>query len=88
MEAKQLWQKNGFTIRLAKASDAADYYFQNYCPLDKNVARLTGRAEKAYLRAGFKREGVRRDAVMAGSKYADDILMAILEDDWREPVEN
>lgn len=185
MEAKQLWQKNGFTIRLAKASDAADYYFQNYCPLDKEVARLTGcketfskdevisffmksladedrrffliiapdgqiigesvineidwtlrcanfriclfhpaqrgqgigswavrvtrdfafeqlklhrleldvfsfnpRAEKAYLRAGFKREGVRRDAVMDGGKYADDILMAILEDDWRELVKN
>ncbi|MCD5542627.1 GNAT family N-acetyltransferase [Lactobacillus delbrueckii] len=149
---KATWQKDGFRIRLAKASDVDDYYFQNYCPLDKGVARLTGckehftkeevtsfflkaieetdryffliidpngkiigesvinaidwdlrranfristglnwtsfsfnlRAEKAYLRAGFKREGVLRDAVFDRGKYADDILMAILEDDWRK----
>ena len=42
------------------------------------------RAEKAYLKAGFKREGVRRDAVKDGDKYADDILMAILEGEWKE----
>lgn len=42
------------------------------------------RAEKAYLKAGFKKEGVLRDAVMDGEKYADDILMAMLEDDWRK----
>ncbi len=172
--------KDGYLIRLAKAEDAANYYEQNYCPLDKEVARLTGckevftkeevtsfflksleekdryffliiapdgriigesvineidwdlrcanfriglfhttergkgigtwatevtrdfafeklklhrleldvysfnpRAEKAYLKAGFKREGVLRDAVMDGNQYADDILMAILEDEWK-----
>ena len=41
------------------------------------------RAEKVYLKAGFKREGVLRDAIMDGDKYADDILMSILEDEWR-----
>ena len=176
---KATWQKDGFTIRLAQASDVEDYYSQNYCPLDKEVARLTGckehftkeevtsfflkaieetdryfflildpagkiigesvineidwdlcranfricifhpaergkgigswavevsrdfafdqlhlhrleldvfsfnpRAEKAYLRAGFKWEGVLRDAVLDRGQYADDIIMAILEDDW------
>ncbi len=171
--------KDGYLIRLANAGDAANYYEQNYCPLDKEVARLTGckevftkeevtsfflksleekdryffliiapdgriigesvineidwdlrcanfrialyhtaergkgigtwatevtrdfafeklklhrleldvysfnpRAEKAYLKAGFKREGILRDAVMDGDKYADDILMSILEDEW------
>ena len=39
---KATWQKDGFTIRLAQASDVEDYYSQNYCPLDKEVARLTG----------------------------------------------
>ncbi|MGN0517832.1 MAG: GNAT family N-acetyltransferase [Acutalibacteraceae bacterium] len=174
-------KKNGFTIRLARKEDAENYFVQNYCPLDKEVARLTGckeeftreevisfflksideddryffliiapdgrivgetvineinwelrcanfrigiyhstergqglgtwatevtrdfafeklklhrleldvfsfnpRAEKAYLKAGFKKEGVLRDAIMDGDKYADDILMAILEDDWRK----
>lgn len=174
-----LSEKDGFLIRLAAAGDAADYYRQNYCPLDPEVARLTGskvtfseeevtsfflksieednryffliiapdgrivgesvineidwvrrcanfrigifhgtdrekgigtwateatrdfafeelhlhrleldvysfnpKAEKVYLKAGFKREGVLRDAVMDGDEYADDILMSILEDEW------
>ena len=42
------------------------------------------RAEECYLKAGFKREGVLRDAVLNGDEYADDILMSILEDEWRE----
>lgn len=176
-----VWKKNGFIIRLAQKEDAENYFVQNYCPLDKEVARLTGckevftrdevisfflksieeedryffliiapdgriigesvineidwevrcanfrigifhstergqgigtwatevtrdfafdelklhrleldvysfnpRAEKAYLKAGFKKEGVLRDAIMDGDKYADDILMAMLEEDWRK----
>ena len=41
------------------------------------------RAIRAYEKAGFRREGVRRDAVRDGDRYGDDILMAILEDEWR-----
>ncbi len=180
MNANIIDSKDGFIIRLAKAEDVIDYYVQNYCPLDKEVVRLTGckekftkeevtsfflksleddnryffliidpdgkiigesvineidwdlrcanfrigiyhkiergkgigtwatevtrdfafeelklhrleldvysfnsRAEKMYLKAGFKREGVLRDAIMDGDKYADDILMSILEDEWK-----
>lgn len=180
MSINSIAEKDGFVIRMAKAEDVTDYYEQNYCPLDKEVARLTGckevftkeevtsfflksleeddryffliiapdgriigesvineidwdlrcanfrialyhtmvrgkgigiwatevtrdfafeelklhrleldvysfnpRAEKAYIKAGFKREGVLRDAVLDGDKYADDILMSILEDEWR-----
>ena len=36
------WEKDGFIIRTAHASDAEDYFYQNYNPLDKEVARLTG----------------------------------------------
>ena len=172
--------KDGFTMRPARAEDAEEYYAQNYCPLDPEVARLTGckpafareevvpfflhcveaeecrfflliapdatiagesvlseidretrsanfrigifsskargkgigswmihetrdfafrelklhrlyldvfsfnpRAEHAYLKAGFKREGVLRDAIRDGESYADDILMSILEDEWQ-----
>lgn len=181
MNTNIIAEKDGYLIRLAKAEDMENYYEQNYCPLDKEVARLTGckevftkeevtsfflksieednryfflvispdgriigesvineidwdlrcanfrvglyrmdergkgigtwvtertrdfafeelklhrleldvysfnpRAEKAYVKAGFKREGVLRDAVMDGDTYADDILMSILEDEWRE----
>ena len=37
-----------------------------------------------YEKAGFRREGVLRDAVLSEETYADDILMAILEDEWWE----
>lgn len=176
-----IWTKEGFTLRPAQAKDAENYYEQNFNPLEREVARLTGskeqfsreevvhhflqcieaddrydfliiapdgriigesvineidwelrranfrialfhagecgrgigtwairitrdfafeklklhrleldvfsfnpRAQKAYLAAGFKREGVLRDAVWDGAAYADDILMAILEEEWRE----
>lgn len=51
--------------------------------LELDVYSFNPRAEKVYLKAGFKREGILRDAVMDGDKYADDILMSILEDEWR-----
>ena len=173
-------EKDGFIIRLAEKCDAENYYIQNYCPLDREVARLTGckdaftkeevfsfllkavdeddryffliispdgriigesvineidwdlrcanfrigifhsaergkgigtwatevtrdfafeqlklhrleldvysfnpRAVKAYLKAGFKKEGLLRDSSRDGDEYADDILMAMLEDEWR-----
>lgn len=51
--------------------------------LELDVFSFNPRAEKAYLSAGFRREGVLRDAIRDGEKYADDILMAILEEDWQ-----
>ena len=176
-------EKDGFVIRLAQEEDAENYYLQNFCPLDREVARLTGskavfsqeevisfflksidvedrflfliispddsiigetvineidwelrranfritifhsddcnrgvgtwatevtrdyafeklklhrldldvysfnpRAQKVYLKAGFQVEGVLRDAVKDGNQYADEILMAMLEADWRNLV--
>ena len=42
MDHHFVWKKNGFLIRLAQKEDAENYFLQNYCPLDKEVARLTG----------------------------------------------
>lgn len=180
MNVENIGQKDGYSIRLAKADDAIAYYEQNYCPLDKEVARFTGcketftreevmtfflhsledknryfflviapdgriigesvineidwdlrsanfriglyhadkrgkglgtwiseatrdfafeilklhrleldvysfnpAAERVYEKAGFRREGVLRDALKDQGRYADIILMAILEDEWR-----
>ena len=52
--------------------------------LELDVFSFNNRAQKAYLKAGFKREGVLRDAIWNGREFADDILMAILEDDWKQ----
>ncbi len=51
--------------------------------LELDVFSFNPRAEKVYLKAGFKREGVLKDAIKDGESYADDILMAILEDEWK-----
>lgn len=40
-------------------------------------------ARKAYLAAGFQVEGALRDAVWDGTGYGDEVLMAILEEEWR-----
>lgn len=52
--------------------------------LELDVFSFNTRAIKVYEKAGFKHEGVLRDAIKDGQDYADDILMAILEDEWRE----
>lgn len=52
--------------------------------LELDVFSFNPRAERAYEKAGFRREGVLRDALWDGKTYADDILMAMLEEEWRE----
>lgn len=180
MRKDKAWEKDGYVIRPAQPKDAEPYYDQNYNPLDREVARMTGsrtsftrdevlsffqqclddedryfflilapdgriigesvineidwtarcanfriglfhpaergkgigtwavemardfafealklhrleldvysfnpRAENVYLKAGFRREGIRREAVFLDGQYADDILMSILEDEWK-----
>lgn len=39
------WQYQGYIMRPAKAEDANPYYDQNYCPLDKEIIRMTGSRE-------------------------------------------
>ena len=51
--------------------------------LSLNVFSVNARAEHVYRKAGFRREGVLRDALRIDNAYADDILMAILEEEWR-----
>ena len=41
------------------------------------------RAIRAYARAGFKEEGRRSQSAYHGGRWHDEVLMAILEDDWR-----
>lgn len=60
---------------------AFDYLHLHRLELD--VFSFNPRAEKAYCKAGFRREGILRDAVKDGDSYADDILMAILEEEWK-----
>ncbi|MGN0907559.1 MAG: GNAT family N-acetyltransferase [Bullifex sp.] len=39
---KAHWTNGSLILRSAEKEDAEEYYLQNYCPLDEEVARLTG----------------------------------------------
>lgn len=76
MDNDPRWKKDGFTLRLAQAEDVDDYYAQNYCPLDKEIARLTG------CKAEFTKEEVR--SFFLKSLEADDrYFFLILSPDGR-----
>lgn len=52
--------------------------------LSLDVFSVNPRAEHVYAKAGFVREGVLRDAVaLPDGTRCDDVVMAILEDEWR-----
>lgn len=53
--------------------------------LELDVFSFNPRAKRAYEKAGFQVEGVKRDAILdlADGSLGDDILMAMLEDDWK-----
>lgn len=77
--------ERGKGIGLWAVKAARDFAFEQLQlhRLELDVFSFNARAEKVYLAAGFKREGVLRDAIWTGTEYADDILMALLEDEWR-----
>lgn len=52
--------------------------------LELDVYSFNPRAKRVYEKAGFQVEGIRKDAILDGLEYADDILMAILEKDWQK----
>ena len=56
--------------------------------LELEVFSFNPRAQRVYEKAGFHKEGVRRDAVLDNGRYADVILMAVLEEEWREQNKN
>lgn len=52
--------------------------------LELDVFSFNPHARNVYEKAGFQVEGIRRDAIFDGEAYADDIIMAILETDWKQ----
>jgi RimJ/RimL family protein N-acetyltransferase len=46
------------------------------------VAAFNHRGRRAYEKAGFQLEGVRREAVMMDGAFTDEVLMGVLQQDW------
>lgn len=55
--------------------------------IELGVYAFNPRAQRAYEKVGFQREGVRRDALCWDGEWHDEILMAILASDRPAPTE-
>ena len=51
--------------------------------IDLRVLAFNGRAIRCYEKCGFVREGVERESAWVDGAWADDMLMAILEHEYR-----
>ena len=56
--------------------------------VELDVFSFNTRAIHTYEKMGFRHEGVLRDAIKTNDGYADDVSMAILEDEWRNIYHN
>lgn len=74
---------HGLGAFLIDSACAAAFDHLHLHRLELDVFSFNSRALRAYERAGFVREGTRRAAVPDGEGWADDILMAILDTQWR-----
>jgi len=54
--------------------------------VDLRVLASNGRAIRCYEKCGFQREGVERDSVLIDGEWHSDVIMSVLEDDYRRVV--
>lgn len=55
--------------------------------IELEVFDFNPRAQHVYEKAGFMKEGIKRDVLFWEGKYQSAIVMSILEDEWRERIE-
>jgi len=56
--------------------------------VELEVYSFNTRAEKAYCKAGFIKEGIKRDGELINGSYCDVIIMSILESDYKTNKQN
>ena len=83
IESPQCWGKGYGTevtrLILRHAFETLDLH-----RVELGVAAYNARAIRCYEKAGFRHEGVERDSFFVDGKWHDDLLMAILREDWEE----
>lgn len=52
--------------------------------VELHVFSFNERAIRAYVKAGFREEGRRREAIFRDGRYWDDVIMGILAPEWRQ----
>ena len=56
--------------------------------VDLRVLAGNSRAIAVYEKCGFVREGLERDSVLVDGEWQSDVIMSILEDDYRQRVQH
>jgi RimJ/RimL family protein N-acetyltransferase len=51
--------------------------------VDLRVLAYNERAIRSYEKSGFQREGTERDSALIDGEWEDDVMMAVLEWEWR-----
>lgn len=74
----------GFGLPMVKRTLAYGFETLQLHRISLEVYSFNPRAKHVYEKAGFRTEGVLRDAVRNDDRYADVILMAILEEEWEK----
>lgn len=72
----------GFGTQATKAVLAYGFDVVGLHRIELGVYAFNPRARRAYEKAGFRREGVRRDALCWEGEWHDEILMAVLASEW------
>ncbi|MDV4150142.1 GNAT family protein [Clostridium sp. AL.422] len=76
-------RSKGIGSWVVKATRDFAFEYLNLHRLELEVFAFNPRAKRAYEKAGFKVEGVKKEAILNGDKYDDVIIMAILKDEWK-----
>jgi RimJ/RimL family protein N-acetyltransferase len=82
---KEFWGK-GYGTEATRLTVDYGFRFLNLHNIYLRVTGFNRRAQSAYLKAGFKEIGRRREAVLIGNQRFDVIFMDCLNQDFESPV--
>ncbi len=84
---KDYWS-NGYGTETIKLLFSYGFYFLNLHNINLEVFSFNERAISCYKKCGFTENGRRREAIVVGGKYYDEVYMDILADEIDNEFEN
>jgi len=78
---REFWGK-GYGTKATQAALRFAFHTLNLHRVELEVFDFNPRAMRAYDKAGFRREGIRRDALFQDGAYHDEYVMAILRSEF------
>ncbi|MFW9924887.1 MAG: GNAT family N-acetyltransferase [Candidatus Thorarchaeota archaeon] len=74
----------GFGTDAMKVLLLVGFGYLNFHRIGLNVFETNSQAIKVYEKVGFKKVGLQRETDFIDGKYVNDVIMDILEDEWRQ----